>query len=342
MANAQVSKLGSWLLGRMGRGIGVLAASAGLVIGGVWWLMMRMPGVSRSEPPSLSAHQRQVARQLESDIRHLADLGPRHYRRPEALHEAAHWLDIQLRAAGYTPERQTFEVLGVPCSNLIVERHGDARPEEILVVGAHYDTEPSTPGADDNASGVAGLLTLARRLADVPMARTLRLVAFVNEEMPHFTTETMGSLRAARRSRKLGEDIVGMISLESIGYFSTMPDSQKYPLPLSLVYPDTANFIGFVSNLDSRHLVRQAIGTFRNHAQLPSEGAVLPEFIPGVGWSDHSSYWRYGYPAIMVTDTAPFRNPNYHRAGDTPDTLDYLRMTHVVLGMEVVIRELVQ
>ncbi len=128
-----------------------------------------------------------------------------------------------------------------------------------------------------------------------------------------------------------------MISLESIGYFSSEPNSQKYPPPLSLVYPNTGNFIGFVSNIDSRDLLHRSLSAFRDRAKLPSEGAVLPEFVPGVGWSDHSSYWRYDYPALMVTDTAPFRNPHYHRPSDTPETLDDQRLTQVVLGMEAVI-----
>jgi hypothetical protein len=162
----------------------------------------------------------------------------------------------------------------------------------------------------------------------------------VNEEPPHFQSTDMGSVRYARRCRERGENVVAMLSLETIGYFSEREGSQKYPFPLSYFYPSQGNFIGFVGNRASRQLVRDVVGSFRTHARFPSEGAVLPAALPGVGWSDHWAFWQSGYPAVMVTDTAPFRNPNYHEASDLPDTLDYDRFARVVAGLEKVIAEL--
>jgi Zn-dependent M28 family amino/carboxypeptidase len=224
--------------------------------------------------------------------------------------------------------------------NLSAEIPGSTKPEEIVIVGAHYDTVYDCPGADDNTSGVAALLELARLLKDSHPARTLRFVAFVNEEPPWFQTESMGSLVYAREAHRKHEKIVAAISLETIGMYSDRPGSQQYPEPMGLLYPDRGNFIGFVGNLSSRALVRNAIQVFRQSASIPSQGSAAPEFLSGVGWSDHWSFWQEGYPAVMVTDTAPFRNPNYHRPTDKPDTLDYASMARVVTGLQQVVTSL--
>jgi Zn-dependent M28 family amino/carboxypeptidase len=198
-----------------------------------------------------------------------------------------------------------------------------------------------SPGANDNGSGAAATLALARRVAGRNLPRTVRLVAFVNEEAGAFKTEAMGSLVYARQCRERNEKIVAMLSLETIGYYSTEPNSQSYPLPgLGALYPTTGNFIAFVGNFGSRALVRDVVGSFRKHARFPSEGAALPSAVPGIDWSDHWSFWQNGYPALMVTDTAPFRYPYYHLAQDTPDKLDYDRMARVVAGLRYVIEEL--
>lgn len=211
----------------------------------------------------------------------------------------------------------------------------------MVVVGAHYDTCYDTPGADDNATGVAALLELARALREVELRRTLRLVAFVAEEPPHFGTDDMGSRRYAALCRERGDRVVAMLCLETLGYYSSAPGSQRYPAPLDLLYPDTGDFVAFVGNLRSRGLVRRAIGAFREAAVAPSEGIAAPALLPGIAWSDHWSFWREGFPAVMVTDTAPFRNPNYHGGADLPGSLDLERLALVVLGLERVLRELV-
>jgi Zn-dependent M28 family amino/carboxypeptidase len=259
-------------------------------------------------------------------------------RYPQLL-AAADFIEASLTSAGLTPRRVSYEVGGRASYNIEVEIRG-TRPE-IFVVGAHYDSVTGSAGANDNGSGVAALLALARRFAGKTPGQTLRFVAFVNEEPPYFLGGEMGSLVYAKRCQERGDRISGMISLETIGYFSDTPGSQTYPAPgLGMFYPKTGNFIGFVANLPSRALLRKAIAIFRAQKKIPAEGAALPGAVPGVGWSDHWSFWQCGYPAIMLTDTAPFRYPHYHEPTDTPDKLDYDRFALVVSGMESVIKEL--
>jgi hypothetical protein len=316
-------------------GLGGLAAWGGSC-------MLRMPGKSFHGPlPALSDAERAVERELEHHVRVLADdIGPRSSLTLDALGRAAEYVESELRRAGYAPERQTFSAGAAEFANVEAELRGAERASEIVVVGAHYDTIAETPGADDNASAVAALLVLARRFAEQRPARTLRFVAFANEEPPFFQSGQMGSFVYASRCRERAENVVAMLSLESIGYYATAPGSQKYPPPLSAFFPSTGDFIAFVGNLASRALVRSTIATFRARASFPSEGAALPGWIPGVGWSDQWAFWEQGYPALMVTDTAPFRNPHYHEPTDRPDTLDFERMTRVVLGLEPVVAEL--
>ena len=300
-----------------------------------------MPGRSHRGPlPPLSAAETALSASLKRDVAELAGrIGDRNTDRPEALREAAAYLESQLAPAAAV-SRQTFTAGGVSCDNLEIELRGGSEPGEIVIVGAHYDSVPGCAGANDNASGVAGLLALARSLAKTSPARTLRFVAFTNEEPPHFQTPEMGSRVYAARCRQRGERVAGMLSLETIGCYSDEKGSQHYPPPFGLFYPSEGNFIAFVGNLSSRDLVRRCIRVFREKAAFPSEGGALPSITPGVGWSDHESFWREGYAALMVTDTAPFRYPHYHTAGDTPDKVDTDRAARVVGGLEHVLRDL--
>jgi Zn-dependent M28 family amino/carboxypeptidase len=184
------------------------------------------------------------------------------------------------------------------------------------------------------------MLSLARAFAKQPAKRTIRFVAFANEEPPYFQTANMGSYRYAQRCRERGERIIAMISLETIGYFNEAKGSQQYPAMLGAIYPDTATFIAFASNVSSRAVMQRSLDVFRRHAKVGSEGAALPEAVTGIAFSDQWSFWRAGYPAFMVTDTAFFRNPNYHSANDTPQTLDYARLTRVVEGLLPVVAAL--
>lgn len=305
--------------------------------------MIRMPGTSYQGPlHPLDPHGLALAHELEGYVTHLAQtIGERnlqHYYR--SLVEADAFLESTLRSFGYHVSRQSFTVGGKRCANLEVELTGSTRPQDIVIIGAHYDSVTGSPGANDNASGVAALLALARAFAGRETDLTLRFVAFVNEEPPYFQTSGMGSWVYARRSRERGEHITAMMSLETLGYYRDDAGTQAYPFPLSLFYPDAGNFIGFVGNLQSGSLVRRAVETFRRHTAFPSEGGVFFEFIPGIGWSDHWAFWQEGYPGIMVTDTALFRYPAYHTAADTPDQVDYTRLARVVSGLEQVIATL--
>jgi hypothetical protein len=227
---------------------------------------------------------------------------------------------------------------GGNAKNVVLELPG-ASPD-LIIVGAHYDSAVGTPGADDNASGVASTLELARLLSASRFEKTLRFVFFANEEAPYFQNPGMGALAHARGCRHRNERVDAMLSLESIGYYSDSPDSQRYPWPVGLFYPGRGDFVGFVGNLGSRSLVREAIGAFRRTTAFPSEGAALPGRVPGVGWSDHWAFWELNYPAIMVTGTAVFRNPHYHEATDEAATVDYVKLARVTTGIRRVIEEL--
>jgi Zn-dependent M28 family amino/carboxypeptidase len=316
----------------------LIAAGVLLAIAIIAVLAMRMPGRSfKGVPPPADPVLRDA---LRRDVTHLArTIGERNVILAKEYAQAADFVEQSLRAAGYSLTRQEYTVEGVVCANIEAELKGTSR--EVVVIGAHYDSVDGSPGADDNASGVAAMLALARTFAhdSVRPRRTIRFVAFANEEPPNFMTVHMGSYVYAKRCHDRGETIAAMLSLESLGYYTDVPHSQQYPAFLDRVFPDAGNFVTFAGNVRSSGLVRRCIRTFRKHASIPSEGAALPERVTGIAWSDQWSFWRFGYPAVMVTDTAPFRNPNYHRASDLPETLDYERFARVVEGLGAVVRD---
>ncbi|PYK28888.1 MAG: aminopeptidase [Verrucomicrobia bacterium] len=337
---------------------------------------MRMPGKNVSTAGPLSPDEIALREELRATVQKLAgEIGERNMWHYAQLNAAADFIEDSFSRAGLRTRRDSYEMRGQTCHNIEAEIPGasqgaassEARAAEaavspsrsslreggshlpVIIVGAHYDSVFGSPGANDNGTGVAATLALARRFAQKQSERrltetpnrTLRFVAFVNEEPPYFLSGEMGSLVYARRCKERGDKISAMISLETIGYFSDAPHSQTYPSPgLGVFYPKVGNFIGFVSNVQSRALLRRVIALFRKHAKIPSQGASLPAFIAGVSWSDQWSFWQEGYPAIMVTDTAPFRYPYYHSSNDTPDKLEYDRFALVVSGMEKVIEKL--
>ena len=307
----------------------ILAAAVAWLL----WYMVWVPGASYRGPlESLSEPEREIEANLRG---HVAAIASREHNldHPEALEEAARRIEGALARLGYDVAAQRFFALKHEVRNIEVEIAGGARKQEIVVLGAHYDSVWGAPGANDNGSGVAALLELARLLRGAAPERTLRLVWFVNEEPPYFQGDDMGSRRYARRMRERGEQVAAMLSLETIGWYSDRPASQRYPFPLAFFYPSQGNFIAFVSNLGSRALMHEAVAAFRRHAQFPSEGVAAPAFIPGVDWSDHASFWGEGYPALMLTDTALYRYPWYHDPGDTPDKVDYGRLARIVSGL---------
>jgi Zn-dependent M28 family amino/carboxypeptidase len=304
--------------------------------------MIRMPGDTFRGPlPPLTEEQRRLEQELRTHVQQLAGtIGERNLFRYRQLVAAAEYIGSTLTSSGFHVQRQRYDVLGKSSENIVAEATGTETPDEIILIGAHYDSVQGSPGANDNATGVAATLALARAFASTRLPRTVRFVAFTNEEPPYFQSRHMGSRLYARRSRVEGEQIRLMLSLETIGYYSDAPDSQGYPFPFGFFYPSTANFIAFVSNMENATWVRQLLTAFRRAARFPSEGGALWEWIPGVAWSDHWSFWKEGYPAVMVTDTAPNRYPHYHMATDTPDKIDFGRMARVVSGLQQVIHEL--
>lgn len=298
-------------------------------------MLIGLPGRSyRGTLPPLTPEQLALRDRLIAHVEMLAGvIGERNIYRPGSLDRAARYIEEQLAGNGYTPASQAYDVGGITARNIDSEP-GNAGHDTCLI-GAHYDSVSGCPGANDNASGVAALLELSRLLSGRSRVRHIRFVAFVNEEPPFFMTDSMGSRVYARRCRARGEKIAAMFSLETIGYYSAIPGSQHYPGPavFQRLYPETGDFIGFVSNFASRPLLRKAGREFRRRTLFPSEGVSAPADIPGIAWSDHWSFWQEGYPAVMITDTAPFRYPHYHQRSDTPDKLSYDSFARVVWGL---------
>ncbi len=276
-----------------------------------------------------------LATRLRAHVQALAgDIGERNLFVPGSLERAAAYIRSQWQAQGYAVAAHPYTARGREAANLEATLPGAEDSEAVLLIGAHYDSVRGSPGANDNASGVAALLELSRLLAAGPApACSVRFVAFVNEEPPFFKTRQMGSRIYARGVRERGDRLHGVVVLETIGYYRDEPGTQRYPPLVGLFYPERANFIGFVSNLGSHALLRRAAVAFRAHSEFPLERAALPAFVPGVDWSDHGSFWRHGYDAIMVTDTAPYRYPYYHSRRDTPDKVDYASLARVTEGL---------
>lgn len=285
-------------------------------------------------------HDAVLEDRLRRHVERLAgEIGERNVFRPQALHAAEAYIHDVWTRQGYEVLAQEYLAASVRSANLEIRVPGQ-EGEKIILIGAHYDTVKPSPGADDNASGVAVLLELGRLLRNVRPKCTLRLVAFVNEEPPFFFTKKQGSRVYALAARRRGDPIVLMLSLEMLGYYRDSPGSQQYPPVFRWFYPDRANFIALVSNFRSRREMRRLATAFRAVSRFPLEQVATFSWIPGVAWSDHLSFWREGYRAMMLTDTAFFRNPNYHAATDIPETLDYRRMATVTEGLAAALQRL--
>ena len=261
-----------------------------------------------------------------------SEIGERNFSQYENLQKAKDYIIRTFKGYGYLPEEQKYSLEGKSYSNIIATRYG--RKDEIIIVGAHYDSVYGSPGADDNASGVAVLLELANLFSKTELERTLKFIAFTNEEPPFLFTGDMGSMVYVKEARKTNENIKAMLSLEMLGYYTDEKGIQEYPPGLGFFYPEKGNFIAVAGNIFSRRLVKKVVKTFRKYSSFPAEYLIGPAFlIPAISLSDHSSFWREGIPALMVTDTAFYRNPNYHKQSDLPQTLDYQSMTEVLNGL---------
>ena len=331
--------------------------------------MFRIPGRPIPSPPPLTEAQRALRDALDADVRELAEsIGERHVWRPSALHDAADFIAQRFDEIGLSPQRQSYDVVDCTCDNIIAELPGGDAAHEIVVIGAHYDCVEGAPGADDNATGVAALLALARMMTDNmtrnmagkmtgKMAggrprRTVRFVAFVNEEPPFFHSPEMGSAVYAERCRRAGDDVRAMLAMDGLGSFDDAAGSQSLPAPVPVegeadgaddagAAPlDRADFIALVSDESSAALLRTAATAFAAAATVRAEAVALPAAVPGAAWSDHWAFEQAGYPALMVTDTLPYRYGHYHAPTDTPDKLDMDRFTRVVAGLGAVVSRL--
>jgi hypothetical protein len=324
--------------------IGILCIATALAAVTTWWRVAWMPrrGVLRSDR-WVATIRENLCEKLRRDLQVLAgEIGERNVsRRYDQLARAAEFIESSLAAASYEVHREEFSAEGKAVRNVYAQRPGCTRPDEIIIIAAHYDSVPGSAGANDNGSGVVANLALARAFADVSADRTIRFAFFANEEMPYYMTAAMGALHHAEACRELRENVIGMIALETIGYYVDGPNTQRYPLRvLSWFYPSTGNFLAFVGNMPSRRLIHAAIGGFRQSG-FPSAGIAAPNWLRDIFRSDHAAFWHCGYPALMITDTANFRYPYYHTPQDTPDKINFEALAQIVIGLASSVRELV-
>jgi len=322
---------------KRGAALLAMAAVTGLLV--AWWYLTRCEGRWDGQPleATRAAELAALEQDLRRDVEHLAvSIGERNLRDEEryrALQAAGEYIRQRWEAQGYAVREQTFAVQGKEVRNLEVEIPGRLAPDQIVVVSAQYDTLPGSPGANNNASGEAVLLALSKMLGRQPLDRTLRLVSFTTEEDPYFGTEQMGSYHYARRCRERREAVRVMLSLDSIGYYKHERHTQHLPFPFSLLYPDTGDFLGFIGNLPSRRAVVETTRGFKKGSAFPVEAGLAPAWVPGTSWSDHSSFWKFGYRAVQITDTGGFRSPFHTNRGDTLDKIDFPALARVTFGM---------
>lgn len=285
----------------------------------------------------------QHAEAVKNDVMTLAGtIGERHYLLPHKLADAVAYITSRFTTQIGEPTHHTYTYNGQTFDNIVAEIPGTTHPEDIIVIGAHYDTAYGAPGANDNASGVAAVVALAT-LATVGTqpARTLRFVAFANEEPPFFWGPGMGSRVYAEHCKEQGDKIIAMLTPETLGYYSDEPGSQKYPWPMQVLYPSQGNFLGFIGTFSARKLVRRCLRVFRAYGEMPCAGAALPPVYPRILASDHASFWRCGYrSSVMITDTAMYRYQYYHTAHDTPDKLCYERMGKAINGIAHIVDDI--
>jgi Zn-dependent M28 family amino/carboxypeptidase len=295
--------------------------------------------------PAMSIDRSDIAARARDIVTELSTRYPsRNGLNPPALHGAAAYVEQEFRALGYRVESHHYPSDGVLVRNIAVVKQGQEPSRPCLVLGAHYDSVIGTPGADDNASGIAAVLELARLLKDQPNRRTIHFVAFTHEEPPYFYTRHMGSRHYAQELKEQNVTVHAMFSLEMLGYAGErMPQSYPFPLLRQLGgYPRYGNYLALVGNLRSRHLLARVKKLMRTHCSVGVESLCAPGFLPPVFLSDHASFWRHGYPALLVTDTAFLRNPHYHLGSDMADTLNYGFLADVVCGLTRTIRAMDQ
>jgi hypothetical protein len=306
------------------------------------WYMLAVPGHSQEGVlPDATSAERDLADRLRTHVSVIAS-APRNVQNEKGLERAALYIEQALLGFGYVLDRQIFEVDGATIRNIEAKQVTSAgSAASTLVIGAHYDSYEDSPGANDNGTGTAALIELAGLLRDHrPQGTQLRFVFFVNEEPPYYRTPDMGSWRYAKSLAERGEAVRGMISLETLGVYSDDPGSQRYPPPFGMIFPSKGNFVAFVGLPGGRPFLHEVIASFRRNKPFPTIGGVGPDILAGFGLSDHWAFHQFGFPALMITDTAYYRYPHYHLPTDTPDRVDHEKLARVVHGLEQVVREI--
>lgn len=293
--------------------------------------------LNRREFQSIRSHLHRHVQFLASEI------GPRNSLHYVALQKAYRYIEQQMCKYNSVLSIQDYHFEKKNYHNVILELPGKELPDEIILIGAHYDTVMNSPGADDNASGIACLLELIRLLHGYPNKRTLRFAAFTLEEPPFYNTEQMGSFVYARSCRNKNEQIVCMIALEMLGFYTEKRKSQRHPFPRSNQrYPDKGNFIALISNENSRHLTKALTSYLRETSLIEAHSYIPNSHSSEIELSDHASFWKNDYPALMVTDTAFFRNPNYHEVSDILETINFRYFTRLVFSMSHALKKIDQ
>lgn len=320
------------------------ALACGLMAACAFAYCVVLPVQSRRAPlPRLDADDLFLRTRLHDHICEIAD-GPRNINHFASLESAATYIEDTLREYGHHPQIQRFETAGRTVRNIevVIEPDHVTAHTPTVILGGHYDTDGTSPGAHDNGTGVAAALELSRLLKTLqPKTHRLRLVFWVNEERPWGKTKNMGSWQHANKLRAENQNIVGAIALETLGYFTSEPNSQELPWPFNFVFPTVGNCVAFVALPGSRCFLEHVTRAFRASSPFPSIGGLAPGAVEGVDLSDHWAYHQFGIPALMVTDTAPFRNPYYHAPDDLPETVDYDSLAHITRGLEGMLRRLV-
>jgi len=308
-----------------------------------YWYIIKCEGNWEGVPleAGMTGEMGNIENTLRADVSYLSEtIGPRNPVHYESLVAAENWITERWQSQGYEVKRQTFPVEGKDCSNLEIEIPGTQNPSEIVIISAQYDTWTDSPGANNNAGGMAVLLKLSEMLKDYQPERTLRLVAFTTQEPPYDNTQSMGSMRYAQRSKELGEDIRVMMSMDAIGIYKEEPGTQKLPFPFSLLYPDRGNFLAFITDLKSRPYVIEATRGFKKGSAFHIETASVPSWVKGAAWSDHGSFWKQGYAGIQITDTGAFRTLSHTTSEDTMEKINFRALARITIGMYGSILEL--
>jgi hypothetical protein len=303
-----------------------------------YWYMLKCEGNWHGDPleKNMKIELSEIKKSMQSDIEYLQNLGPRNSENDTSykqLRQCEEWIKQRWESQGYIVKKHTFSIKGKEYSNLEIEIKGRKLPSEIIIISAQYDTLPDSPGANNNGSGMAVLFQLSQLLRKHTPDRTLRLLNFVNEEDPFFGTEMMGSYQYAKKCRARHEDIRVMLSLDALGIYTDRIGSQKYPFPFSLFYPSRGNFLAFIGDFSSRKYMMETTKGFKKGSSFPIEAGVVPKRVEGAAWSDHLSFWRFGYPGIMITDTGGFRSASHTTKEDTVDKLNFEAMSRIVIGM---------